>query len=94
MAITEIKDGDLVLARHVPDGDAWGEGLKFSRQIVIISRLVLGAMTRVNNCLHMPIMRLAERFSGLGGALHPPRKVRAEIFNVEDLKVAELGNCG
>jgi len=29
MAINEIKEGDLVLARHIPATDAWGEGLKF-----------------------------------------------------------------
>lgn len=29
MAITEYKDGDTVLARHVPEADAWGSGLKF-----------------------------------------------------------------
>ena len=29
MAITEIKQGELVLARHIPATDAWGDGLKF-----------------------------------------------------------------
>ncbi len=29
MAITEITEGALVLARHVPAADAWGDGLKF-----------------------------------------------------------------
>lgn len=29
MAIKEYKDGDVVLARHVPEDDAWGAGLKF-----------------------------------------------------------------
>lgn len=29
MATTEIKQGDLVLARHIPAADAWGDGLKF-----------------------------------------------------------------
>jgi hypothetical protein len=29
MAIIEIKEGDLVLARHIPEADAWGDGLKF-----------------------------------------------------------------
>lgn len=29
MAINEIKQGDLVLARHIPAEEAWGNGLKF-----------------------------------------------------------------
>ncbi len=29
MAIREIKEGDKVLARHIPASEAWGQGLKF-----------------------------------------------------------------
>lgn len=29
MPIVEIKENDTVLARHIPAGDAWGEGLSF-----------------------------------------------------------------
>lgn len=29
MAIREIKEGETILARHVPAEDAWGEGLSF-----------------------------------------------------------------
>lgn len=29
MPTTEITDGTLVLARHIPAADAWGDGLKF-----------------------------------------------------------------
>ena len=29
MTVKEYKDGDVVLARHVPEADAWGDGLKF-----------------------------------------------------------------
>lgn len=29
MAITEIKEGELIIARHIPESDAWGEGLRF-----------------------------------------------------------------
>lgn len=29
MAIIEIKHEDVVLARHIPEVDAWGEGLRF-----------------------------------------------------------------
>ena len=29
MAIKEFKQGNLVLARHIPAEDAWGDGLKF-----------------------------------------------------------------
>ncbi len=32
MTVTEIKEGDLVLARHIPASVAWGEGLKFFSQ--------------------------------------------------------------
>lgn len=29
MAIQEIREGEIVLARHIPSEDAWGNGLKF-----------------------------------------------------------------
>ena len=29
MAINEIKEGDIILARHIPSSDAWTSGLKF-----------------------------------------------------------------
>ena len=29
MSIVEIKEGDLVLARHIPADAAWNGGLKF-----------------------------------------------------------------
>jgi hypothetical protein len=29
MAILEVKEGSLVLARHIPSEDAWGQGLRF-----------------------------------------------------------------
>lgn len=29
MGIKEIKQGDLILARHIPAEDAWGDGLQF-----------------------------------------------------------------
>lgn len=32
MAIKEIKEGNLVLARHIPATEAWGSGLKFFSQ--------------------------------------------------------------
>jgi hypothetical protein len=32
MTVAEIKEGDLVLARHIPANVAWGEGLKFFSQ--------------------------------------------------------------
>lgn len=32
MDITEIKEGDLVLARHIPSGIAWKDGLTFFSQ--------------------------------------------------------------
>jgi hypothetical protein len=29
MSVTEIKQGDIVLARHIPATEAWKEGLNF-----------------------------------------------------------------
>lgn len=29
MSIQEIKEGDIVLARHIPAKEAWGQGFKF-----------------------------------------------------------------
>ena len=29
MSIIEIKESDIVFARHIPEADAWGDGLSF-----------------------------------------------------------------
>lgn len=91
MAITEIKDGDLVLARHVPNGDAWGEGLKFFSPDSEYQQVGTWGYDQGKQLLahaHNEVRR--EVFWTQEVLYIRQGSVRVEIFNIEDLKVAEL----
>ena len=91
MAITEIKDGDLVLARHVPDGDAWGEGLKFFSPDSDYQQVGTWGYDQGKQLLAHAHNEVSREVFWTQEVLYIRQgRVRAEIFNVEDLKVAEL----
>jgi hypothetical protein len=91
MAITEIKDGDLVLARHVPEGDAWCEGLKFFSPDSEYQQVGTWGYDKGKQLLAHAHHKVSREVFWTQEVLYIRQgRVRAEIFNFEDLKVAEL----
>jgi len=91
MAVTEIKQGELVLARHVPEADVWGDGLKFfspdgDYQQVGTWGYDQGKtlMAHTHNEVRREVMWTQEVLYIRRG------KVRAEIFCADDHKITEL----
>lgn len=89
--IIEIKDGDLVLARHIPAGAAWGEGLKFFSQDEEF--IQVGAWgydagkelkAHIHNAVEREVLWTQEVLFVRQGLL------RANIFDIANNKVAEL----
>ncbi len=94
MATTEIKDGDLVLARHIPASDAWGDGLNFfSTNGDYIQAGTWGydqgktLLPHTHNAVPREIQWTQEVLYVRAG------RVRADVYNLQDQKVAELEAC-
>ena len=89
--IVEIKEGNLVLARHIPASAAWKDGLNFFSQdedFIQVGVWGYGAGKELKAHIHNEVKRevlwtqevLFVRFG----------KLRANIFDTSKTKVAEL----
>ena len=89
--IIEIKDWDLVLARHIPASAAWKDGLNFFSQdedFIQVGVWGYGAGKELKAHIHNEVKREVHwtqevLFVRIG-------KLRANIFNTSETKVADL----
>lgn len=91
MSIIEIKEGDLVLARHVPATDAWIGGLNFfSQDSDFIQAGVWGynAGKELKAHIHNPVAREVAWTQEL--LFVRTGKIRARVYDTSEKKVAEL----
>jgi len=90
MPVREIKEGELVLARHIPAGDAWGQGLKFfspDGDFVQVGTWGYGAGKKLLAHAHNEVKR---EVLWTQEALYVRKgKIRADIFDTQGRKVAE-----
>lgn len=90
-SVLEIKEGDLVLARFIPAGVAWQEGLKFFSQdddFMQVGVWGYEAGTNLKAHIHNQVKR---EVSWTQEALFVRSgKLRANIFNTKEEKVAEI----
>lgn len=91
MPVREIKEGELVLARHIPAEDAWGQGLKFfspDGDFVQVGTWGYGAGKKLLAHTHNEVKR---EVLWTQEALYVRKgRVRADIFDTQSRKVAEL----
>jgi len=91
MAITEIKDGDLVLARHIPASDAWGDGLRFFSPEGDFQQVGTWGYGQGKTLLAHSHNEVARQVPWTQEVLYiRAGRVRAEVFDAQDFKVAEL----
>lgn len=91
MSIIEIKEGDLVLARHVPASDAWVGGLNFfSQDSDFIQAGVWGydAGKELKAHIHNPVVREVAWTQEL--LYVRTGKIRARVYDTSEKRVAEL----
>ena len=91
MAITEIKHGALVLARHIPSADAWGDGLKFFSPEGDYQQVGTWGYGTGKNLLAHSHNEVARIVSWTQEVLYVRAgRVLAEVYDPDDHKVAEL----
>jgi len=91
VSIIEIKEGDLVLARHVPASEAWIGGLNFfSQDSDFIQAGVWGynAGKELKAHIHNPVVREVAWTQEL--LFVRTGKIRARVYDTSEKKVAEL----
>jgi hypothetical protein len=89
--VVEIKEGDLVLARHIPASKAWSDGLSFFSQDEEFIQVGIWGYDKgkelrahIHNEVKREVLWTQEVLFVKQG------KVRANIFNTQEEKVAEM----
>ncbi|MDT7836543.1 hypothetical protein [Aquabacterium sp. OR-4] len=91
MAITEIKEGALVLARHIPAADAWGKGLKFFSPDGDYQQVGTWGYGAGKTLLAHSHNEVARSVAWTQEVLYiRAGRVLAEVYDTADQKVAEL----
>jgi hypothetical protein len=96
MAINEIKDGDLVLARHIPSQDAWAGGLNFFSKDSEFVQVGTWGYESGKELLAHSHNKVERQVFWTQEVLYIRKgKIKADIYNLENEKVGEfVGNSG
>ncbi len=89
--VIEIKEGDLILARHIPSTSAWKDGLNFFSQdedFIQVGIMGYGAGKELKAHIHNEVKR--EIFWTQEVLFVRAGKLQANIFNTNGKKVAEI----
>ena len=91
MAITEIKEGELILARHIPETDAWSDGLRFFSPDDDYEQVGTWGYAKGKVLLAHTHNEVVREVLWTQEVLYIRRgRIRADIFNTQDQKIAEL----
>lgn len=89
--VVEIKAGDLVLARHIPASAVWKDGLNFfseDEDFIQVGVWGYGAGKELKAHIHNEVKREVQWTQEV--LFVRSGKLRANIFNTNEEKVAEL----
>ena len=91
MAIKEIKEGDLILARHIPAADAWVNGLNFFSQDSEFIQVGTWEYSSGKELLAHSHNKVEKKTYWTQEVLYIKKgKIRADIFNTCNEKVADF----
>jgi len=91
MAVNEIKQGDLILARHVPAEDAWAGGLNFFSADEEYVQVGTWGYDDGKELLAHSHNEVSREVLWTQEVLYIRKgRIKAEIYNTEDEKIAEL----
>lgn len=91
MAITEIKEGELVLARLITVADAWGDGLKFFSSDGEYQQVGTWGYNKGKTLLAHSHNQVRREVMWTQEVLYVRTgRLRAQIFDTHDQKVAHL----
>lgn len=89
--VVEVKEGDLILARHIPADVAWRDGLNFfspDEDFIQVGTWGYGAGTELKAHIHNEVRR--EVLWTQEVLFVRKGRLRANIFDTKQNKVAEL----
>ena len=91
MTITEIKEGGLVLARHIPEENAWSEGLRFFSLDEDYEQVGTWGYNQGKVLLAHTHNEVTRAVLWTQEVLYVRKgKIKAHIFDTQDQPVAEL----
>ncbi len=91
MSVTEIKEGDIVLARHVPEAQAWAGGLNFFSADEEYVQVGTWGYESGKELLAHSHNEVSREVLWTQEVLYIKKgQIRAEIYNTKDEKVTEL----
>ena len=91
MAINEIKEGDLILARHIPSLEAWAGGLNFFSQDSEFVQVGTWDYPSGKELLAHTHNKVERQVFWTQEVLYVKRgTIRADIYNTANEKVTEL----
>lgn len=91
MAIVEVKDGDVILARYIPEKNLWSNGLNFfsdNSEFIQVGSWVYPAEKELQAHRHNHVDKIA---GWTQEVLYVKKgKIRADIYNSSEFKVSEI----
>lgn len=91
MAINEIKEGELILARHIPSEDAWGGGLSFFSEDSEFIQVGTWGYSYGKELLAHSHNKVDRLVSWTQEVLYVKKgKIRANIYDTKNEKVGEF----
>jgi hypothetical protein len=91
MTIREIKEGEVILARHILAADAWGSGLKFFSQDSEYVQVGTWGYSAGKELLAHSHNEVKREVLWTQEVLYIRKgRIRADIYDTSNLKVAEL----
>ena len=94
MDATEIREGEHVLARYIPESKAWGNGLKFFSSDADFQQVGTWRYDQKKELLAHSHNKISREVLWTQEVLYVRSgKVRASFFGISDKKVAELDVC-
>lgn len=91
MAIKEIKEGELILARHIPSEYAWVNGLNFFSQDSEFIQVGTWAYSSDKELLAHSHNKVERKVYWTQEVLYIRKgKIRADIYNTNNEKIAEF----
>lgn len=94
MAITEINEGNLILARHVPEVDAWADGLKFFSPDGDYQQVGTWGYNQGKSLLAHTHNEVSREVLWTQEVLYIRRgRIRADIYDTNGKKIAKLVAC-
>lgn len=89
--MTEVKEGDIILARHIPAAEAWKDGLQFFSQDSEFIQFGTWGYSKDKNLLAHIHNEVKREVQWTQEVIYVRQgKIRAHIFNSKEQKITDI----